>query len=480
MMNYYNDNNKFCIKWLKSLIDAKLIPKGEVDDRDIEDVKPSDLKGFVQCHFFAGIAGWARALDLAGWDVTRPVWTASLPCQPFSCAGKQQGEKDERHLWPIFYEKVERLRPQVIFGEQVSSKLGREWLGGKEKIMQSVRDRETIIRVLQICNAFRDLPPEMQRMLQGRGKRKKKQDTKRRKIKMVQGVSSKKQGKNSGKTGETSCKTERLRVLFGRAYRPPARCYRCGRLRTDGDTIQPNRGKNVGQPIARQSGLFERIYSGQCACGTLLRKRDGEPVGRKQDYRNSKRDNGNEKLSLRGITEQIRICFEAANKHRSIAGVRLDLEALGYEVGAADLPAASVGAPHKRQRLWWVANSKKFNRKISIQQREKGIKSRRSSGSYRVANTSRIGWRRWMHGYSESEKRKAVPKNKIERPGNDGFWSNSKFIQCEDGKQRRVPLEPTLFPLAPRIPQRVGLLRGAGNSIVPQVAAEFIKAFMGY
>jgi hypothetical protein len=32
------------------------------------------------------------------------------------------------------------------------------------------------------------------------------------------------------------------------------------------------------------------------------------------------------------------------------------------------------------------------------------------------------------------------------------------------------------FPLAPRIPRRVGLLRGAGNAIVPQVAAKFIQA----
>jgi DNA (cytosine-5)-methyltransferase 1 len=40
-----------------------------------------------------------------------------------------------------------------------------------------------------------------------------------------------------------------------------------------------------------------------------------------------------------------------------LAGVRADLEALGYAVGAADLCAAGVGAPHIRQRLWWVAVS---------------------------------------------------------------------------------------------------------------------------
>jgi len=37
-------------------------------------------------------------------------------------------------------------------------------------------------------------------------------------------------------------------------------------------------------------------------------------------------------------------------------GVRADLEAMGYVVGAADLCAASKGAPHIRQRLFWVAD----------------------------------------------------------------------------------------------------------------------------
>jgi DNA (cytosine-5)-methyltransferase 1 len=39
------------------------------------------------------------------------------------------------------------------------------------------------------------------------------------------------------------------------------------------------------------------------------------------------------------------------------AGVRLDLEDLGYACGGADLCAAGVGAPHRRQRLYWVADT---------------------------------------------------------------------------------------------------------------------------
>jgi hypothetical protein len=62
--------------------------------------------------------------------------------------------------------------------------------------------------------------------------------------------------------------------------------------------------------------------------------------------------------------------------------------------------------------------------------------------------------------------------------GDLGFWSDSEFIPCRDGLARRVPTEPALFPMADGIPGRVGLLRGAGNAIVPPLAARFIEAVM--
>src|SRR5579872_5995627 len=45
-----------------------------------------------------------------------------------------------------------------------------------------------------------------------------------------------------------------------------------------------------------------------------------------------------------------------------LSGVRADLEALGYAVGAADLCAAGIGAPHIRQRLFWLADSERNTR----------------------------------------------------------------------------------------------------------------------
>ena len=127
-MNYYNEIDPKAAAWLRELINRDLIAQGEVDERSIEDVVPSDLKGFTQCHFFAGIGGWSYALRLAGWPDDKPVWTGSCPCQPFSTAGKGAGFDDERHLWPAWFHLIKQCGPPVIFGEQVASKAVDTWI----------------------------------------------------------------------------------------------------------------------------------------------------------------------------------------------------------------------------------------------------------------------------------------------------------------------------------------------------------------
>ncbi len=129
-MNYYNEIDPYAAQWLRNLITAGHIPAGDVDERSIVDVPGIDLAGYTQCHFFAGIGGWSRALELAGWPADRPVWTGSCPCQPLSSAGLQRGHADERHLWPAFHSLIAECKPATVFGEQVASKDGREWLCG--------------------------------------------------------------------------------------------------------------------------------------------------------------------------------------------------------------------------------------------------------------------------------------------------------------------------------------------------------------
>lgn len=125
---YYNEIDRKAAAWLRELIKGGHIAPGEVDERDLRDVTPSDLRGFIQHHFFAGIGVWSYALRLAGWPDDKPVWTGSCPCQPFSAAGKGTGFADERHLWPAWHWLIKEFRPSRIFGEQVASKDGIAWL----------------------------------------------------------------------------------------------------------------------------------------------------------------------------------------------------------------------------------------------------------------------------------------------------------------------------------------------------------------
>ena len=128
MAAYYSEFDPKAAAWLRELIKRGLIADGEVDERDLWDVTPDDIRAFTQVHFCAGIGVWSYALRNAGWPDDRPVWTASFPCQPFSAAGKGKGFADERHLWPAGHFLIEECRPPVVFGEQVASKDGLDWL----------------------------------------------------------------------------------------------------------------------------------------------------------------------------------------------------------------------------------------------------------------------------------------------------------------------------------------------------------------
>ena len=305
-MNYYNEWDKGAAAWLRELIKQGHIPFGVVDERSITEIRPEDLDGFTQCHFFAGIGGWPLALRLAGVSEDAHLWTGSPPCQPFSAAGKQLGQFDPRHLAPVFLDLISECRPPVRFGEQVAPAIAKSWM---------------------------------------------------------------------------------------------------------------------------------------CDLQTHLERED-------------------------------------------------------YAVGFAVLPACSVGAPHKRDRLFFGAHRLAHPGGITDNKRREHAQHRRQN------ETEQTGMGRCGGGlaYTDSERlqRERRDSDSQGREGQDirqaglldgagsensttyshhGFWSDADWLGCRDGKFR--PVEPGTFPLANGIPARVGRLRGYGNAIVPQVAAEFIKAFMG-
>lgn len=297
---YYNENDPFAAAWLRELIKANLIAPGDVDERSIVDVRPEDIRGYTQHHFFAGIGGWSYALRLARWGDKQPIWTGSCPCQPFSAAGKQAGFIDPRHLWPEFFRLIRECRPDTIFGEQVDKAL-----------------------------AWFDL----------------------------------------------------------------------------------------------------------------------------------------------------------------VSG---DMEGEGYAVGAAIIGAHSVGAPHRRQRLYFVAEPTQqlFDRRGDAGERWRGEFA--DSDELGDPSDSRLPERIRDGGVQ----REALGTQTREAAlgGSNSFWSPCSWLPCRDGKSR--PVEPGTFPLVARLPSsmvpggdpsesyaqasheaRVGRLRGYGNSIVPQVAAEFVRAY---
>jgi DNA (cytosine-5)-methyltransferase 1 len=189
--------------------------------------------------------------------------------------------------------------------------------------------------------------------------------------------------------------------------------------------------------------------------------------------------------------------------------VHSDLEEEGYTVGSAVLPACGVGAPHIRQRLWFVADTtSKRNGKLG-DTREAGDTNGRAgtvSGSANglMGNANAIGSIRRAGGGRQAQHR-----------AEQSSWSNLIWLPCTDGKQRPTgivahaghharcseqgeqlqerdagagepsgsepgqgPTQSIIQPLAHGVPARVAKLRAAGNAIVPQVAAEFIKASM--
>lgn len=127
---YYNEIDRDAVHVLRALIADGLIADGDVDDRSIVDVRPDDLVGYTQCHFFAGAGLWSVAARIAGWPDDRPLWTGSCPCQPFSAAGLGLGTNDPRHLWPDFFRLIRSRRPPVVMGEQVAGAPGYGWFDG--------------------------------------------------------------------------------------------------------------------------------------------------------------------------------------------------------------------------------------------------------------------------------------------------------------------------------------------------------------
>jgi DNA (cytosine-5)-methyltransferase 1 len=201
--------------------------------------------------------------------------------------------------------------------------------------------------------------------------------------------------------------------------------------------------------------------------------------------------------------------------------VQSDMEGTDYAFGALDQCAAGFGAPHIRQRLYWMAYTE--GARYEGREQFRALGQEESSGVWMfgtgrhrktngLANNNSAGLaQQQCNGGIPRGTLVALPWEGTERVNGavsglavaasqsgrvpehagraksfeiggrgptNGHWRNADWLRCKDDKWR--PVESSSFPLANGVANRVGLLRGYGNAIVAPQAEEFIRAAMEY
>lgn len=159
-------------------------------------------------------------------------------------------------------------------------------------------------------------------------------------------------------------------------------------------------------------------------------------------------------------------------------GVRADLAAEGYASRGVDIPACSVDAPHRRNRLYWIAVAEHngLDRRLGAGwgDRSQTTDAHVSGAVGDSLSTGLEGLRQYGDGGSGW----AQPSRSASSPDgrNGSWWADAEWVACHDGKARRT--KSGLSLLVDGLPGRVGLWRVAGNAISPVLAAEVIGAFL--
>lgn len=469
----YNEIDPFAARWLRNLIAAGHIAPGAVDERSVKDLVPADVAGLGQRHFFAGIAGWSLALRLAGVPDDADVWTGSCPCQSLSDAGKRLGFADERHLWPAWFGLIAECRPAVVFGEQVASSLGLEWL---DLVFADLEGAGYACAAADLCAAGAGAPHQRQRLFfvahanrkpgrllaaqrqPGRADAQAERSGKARSVAHASELR-RKQGTGTVRSRESNHAWGRLPSIMGNAGGP--RGGRNGRAVSGaqakvGSERVGDRGVADISVAASHSGWrncdwipcsdgvsrpvepgTHPLASSVSAC--MERMRAIEDAGWKEvvDYAGHRKGNPDEVLRM--VRESV---HSAARREDGKPGVRQQLHA--PEVLLSFL--FCVEATHARG----VDRG--------------GVKEARKQARYRIMRGMRLD-----HGSGR-------PSCERRSDGQHSGESSDPVHKLSLVLARYAEAHRAIAGEANASSDRVGKLRGYGNAIVPQVAATFIRA----
>ena len=164
--------------------------------------------------------------------------------------------------------------------------------------------------------------------------------------------------------------------------------------------------------------------------------------------------------------------------------VQADMEGEDYAFAPFDLCAAGFGAPHIRQRLWFVAHSDHAGSQGRISgwphsERQDQHGHIGCDGTVSgMDNTIGIGRDAGRHGDHGGDVGIEFDATFEDGSGSktNGVWGDVDWLFCKDAKWR--PVEPSTFPLANGIAGRVGRCRAYGNAIVSEVAQGLISSFI--
>ena len=124
----YFEEDRYRVKWLNNLADLGVITTGRVFKRAIEAILPDETRGYKHVHLFANIGVWSYALKLAGWTTERPVWTASIPLQPFNAKSAKNWATHKLNEWPAVFNLVRECRPPTLFIDCSAKAVQAGWL----------------------------------------------------------------------------------------------------------------------------------------------------------------------------------------------------------------------------------------------------------------------------------------------------------------------------------------------------------------